>query len=128
MENKENKTEKTITDEELRRQIKGNLMIVADTWPIHQLQGLEDNANATAMAGIFAEGLLYSGIMDIYGVIYDKAGKVKLSSNPDDANNIFKVLGEQIAKNNTRQAEDEVKDESGAEAKTEDTESGFNFF
>ena len=103
-------------------------MIVADTWPIHQLQGLEDNANATAMAGIFAEGLLYSGIMDIYGVIYDKAGKVKLSSNPDDANNIFKVLGEQIAKNNTRQAEDEVKDESGAEAKTEDTESGFNFF
>lgn len=102
MENKETINE--ITNEELRRQIKGNLMIAADSWPIHQLRTLEVNANRLAMAGLFSEGLLYSGIMEISDLLFDKAGKIKLTSNPDDADNIFRVLANQIAKNDAREA------------------------
>jgi len=123
----ENKKINEITDEELRRQIKGNLAIAADTWPIHQLRSLENRANDLAMAGLFAEGLLYSGIMDIYNLIYDETGQIKLSSNPDDEHNIFKVLGEQIAKNDARKAEKNA-EVTETEDKTGKTGPGFKFF
>jgi hypothetical protein len=108
--------EETITNEELRRQIKGNLEIAADTWPIHQLRVLEDSANQLAMAGLYAEGLLYNGLMATVKLLYDKDGKLSLSSNPDDDNNIFKVLGEQIAANKKTETEADAKTETKTEA------------
>jgi hypothetical protein len=117
-----------ITNEELRRQIKGNLEIVADTWPIHQLRVLEDSANQLALAGLYAEGLLYNGFMDIFKLIYDKDGKCGLSSNPDDADNIFKVLAEQIAANDARQKAESEAEAVDAKTETETDKPGLNYF
>lgn len=103
----------TITNEELRRQIKGNLEIAADTWPIHQLRVLETCANELALSGLYAEGLLHNGILSLYNLIYDEQGKIKLTSNPDDEQNIFRVLAKMIEENNTKN-----KAESASEATT----------
>jgi len=125
--------QETISHEELRRQIKGNLEIAADTWPIHQLEQLEQSANALALAGLYAEGLLHNGIMTLYKTIYDEQGRVKLTSNPDDEQNIFRVLAKVLEENEAKnKAESAPKAPASGEQEKQSVDhksgSGFSFF
>lgn len=129
----------TISHEELRRQIKGNLEIAADTWPLHQLEQLEQSANGLALAGLYAEGLLHNGLASLYNLIYDEQGKIKLTSNPDDEQNIFRVLANVLKQNEEKnKAESTPKSETRSESNDSvreninlaehDKPGGFDFF
>jgi hypothetical protein len=84
------------SDEEVRRQIKGNLMLACDTWDMENLLNLERMANEMVLSGIATQGLLYKGLIQTTDLIFDKQGKLKLSSNPDDENSAFRVLAEML--------------------------------
>ena len=95
----------TMSLKELRRQIKGNLEIAANTWPLTQLVILEQCAYSLALSGLYAEGLQYKGLVELDKLIYDETGKIRLASDPDDKDNIFKVLAGFITDNEAKAKE-----------------------
>ena len=90
-----------VNDEELRRQIKGNLMIAADSWDLGNLLTLEKAANDLALTGVYAQAILHEGLLAATDVMYDAQGKLKLTSNPDEENNVYRVLAGLLAKHDS---------------------------
>jgi hypothetical protein len=80
------------TEEQVREEIRGNLMICCDSWSIQNLATLETCASMMGQIGLALHGQEFVGMRKIDQLMFDANGQFKLSDDPKSENSFFKVL------------------------------------
>jgi hypothetical protein len=105
------------TEEQVREEIRGNLMICCDSWSIENLAMLEQCASMMGQLGMSLHGQEFVGMRKIDQLMFDANGQFKLSDDPKSENSFFKALATCLEEQKDILAQEKAVMEAGKEAK-----------